>query len=75
MFSLKKPEPIDHIRHVNSADHNVNVQLVYNDPAHKSATINVESPIGKNIDSRFVFFKEKVVRFSEVTPEGKEISK
>lgn len=44
---------------MNHADHKVKVDIAYNDAAHKSATITVQAPKGKDIDSKFVVFKAK----------------
>lgn len=51
--------PIDHIKHLNNAGHDVKVLIAYNDPSRKSATVIVEAPKGQSIDSKFVIFKPK----------------
>lgn len=44
---------------MNHADHKVKVDIAYNDPSHKSATVTVQAPKGKDINSKFVVFKSK----------------
>lgn len=56
--SNSQPVPIDHIKHMNHADHKVKVDIVYNDASRKSATLTVQAPKGKDIDSKFVVFQK-----------------
>lgn len=37
----------------------MNVDIVYNDQAHKSATVTVKAPKGRDINSKFTIFKPK----------------